>query len=206
MRVVDAGANVGYFTVLAGGLAVSSGSVIAFEPNRRVAMLTEIPRAANYLDWVNIANAAVADHCGDVTLCIPNRCFGGASLHGYTGAGANLENEVAERQEAPCTTLDEYFRNDDARIDIIKIDTDSSEPNTLDGMRGLIERNPRMRLIDEFYVPLIRASGSDPGAFPERVPSPGFRLHEIGSHGRLRSVPEETLLARTPPTSLFLLR
>lgn len=50
MRVVDAGANVGYFTVLAGGLAGSSGSVIAFEPNRRVAMLDEISRAANYLD------------------------------------------------------------------------------------------------------------------------------------------------------------
>jgi hypothetical protein len=72
------------------------------------------------------------------------------------------------------TTLDAALRYA-PRLDLVKVDIQGSEWRAIEGMRGLIERNPYLTLFFEYWPEGLRASGGDPAAFIRR-------LHRLGLH------------------------
>jgi hypothetical protein len=73
------------------------------------------------------------------------------------------------------TTLDEFF---DSRgwppIDIIKMDIEGAEKFALLGMKELVRRNPRLKLIMEFELRSISAAGETPLSLVETLLELGF--------------------------------
>ena len=158
MAVVDAGANVGYFSVLLARMLGRDGRVFAFEPapdNHFVleanALLTGqlYPTAAP----VRAFRLALADRPGTMTLGLFDWNLGLHSLvHGGGGAGRSVPVEAV--------TLDSLrFEEDgrppaiDRRIDLIKADTQGSELLLLRGAERTLEADrPLLCLECEPYM------------------------------------------------------
>jgi FkbM family methyltransferase len=139
--VVDVGANVGYFSVLAAALAGSTGRVLSFEPDEENRRKLEENLLLNRFYAVEIVAAPAADAIAPVTFHINKDSNGGHALWDPGLFPGNVKS-LAEPQSVAMTstTLDAALgeRGID-RVKLIKIDTEGCEQNILEGGRGLIE-------------------------------------------------------------------
>jgi len=130
--VFDIGANNGYFGLIAARLNPAI-QVFAFEPVPRICQQIRRNAALNQLDNLNIIQAAVSNEDGVATLFVPKSEFPtSASL---------MESFRPDTEAIHCTTitLDNFVRQNSIRfVDLIKIDTEATEPAVLEGMQKIL--------------------------------------------------------------------
>jgi FkbM family methyltransferase len=156
MSVVDVGAHIGYYALLAAELVGDKGKVYAFEPDPSYYALLEKNIAANKI------NAIVESH----RLAVSNQ-EGKFPLFLGKSTGTSLF-KVPDSTERTVTidviTLDKFFK---ARnwppLHFIKIDVEGADKDVLEGMRDLITRNPDLKLIIEFNSSYLELAGVSPG-------------------------------------------
>jgi len=181
MVVVDVGANIGYYTLLAAQLVGAQGRVFAFEPDPyNYGMLCKNIELNKYRNVVPVEKAVFAES-GKRQLFLDKRNLGGHSL-----SAANVGEGGVLMVEA--TSLDDYFENSNCKIDVVKIDVQGSELDVLEGMRKTIDRCGSLKIITEFWPVGLRNCGHDPRAFLERLIELGFRLYLVGERVELVSV------------------
>lgn len=131
--VVDVGANIGYFTLCFSKYAGESGKVIAFEPLPEVFELLKKSVGENNLRNVALANLALSDSDGQITLSISDTNMGDSSIVSKRGA-----REITVEK----TTLDGYLGKIGfaGKIDLIKMDIQGAEPLALEGMAGTLRK------------------------------------------------------------------
>lgn len=137
MRVIDIGANCGYFTSLALSLVGSSGHVWAIEPNPANVRLLELARRHNHAANLTIVPAAAAGAFGAA------RVYAGNSngMVGPLADASSIDNIAAQ------VTLDGLAL--EQRIDFIKIDVEGYEGHVLRGA-SLLLRDQRPDIVIEF--------------------------------------------------------
>lgn len=178
MVIVDIGANIGYYTLLAARLVGKRGKVFAFEPDPdNYALLLRNIEANGYQNVVPV-NKAVSDNSEPAKLFLDPQNRGTHRLWDSHDERQYIEVEV--------TTLDEFFRSLDISIDIIKMDIEGCEPRALAGMNNLIMRNPNLRIISEFWPEGIKGSGFSPAEFLQHIVECGFRLYHITNNGGIQ--------------------
>lgn len=150
--VIEAGANVGAFTVPLAKKVGIGGMVYAFEPQISIHQLLCANVVLNTLHNVQTFNAALGDREGriDITRVDPAQeiNFGGLKLEQL--AQANGARVRIER-------LDDLL--DPPRLDLIKADVEGMEHAVLTGARGLISA----------HRPMIYAEAHDPGDAPALI-------------------------------------
>ncbi len=141
--VLDIGAYVGFFTLIA-ALANRKSRVFAFEPMEPIhrRLMENVQR--NGLGNVQCFNAAVSDTEGTARFF-----FSGAALQeGLLPTSSSLSEAFMAGApgltgvDVPLMTVD-GFADEYAltRIDLIKIDTETTEPSVLRGMRRVLARD-----------------------------------------------------------------
>lgn len=182
MTVVDIGANVGYYTLLAAKLAGPAGRVYAFEPGPENFRLLRRNVAENGYRNVTLVPQAVSSRSGTASLTLDRSSSGGHSLSQFRGAADSVTVET--------TSLDDFFAAREApAIDVIKMDAEGAEYGILAGMQRVLERNPGLTLLTEFFPRAIRGFGSSPEEYVRRLAELGFRIHPIDeATGELRSL------------------
>jgi FkbM family methyltransferase len=196
MRVVEVGANVGYYTVLAASCVGPTGSVVAFEANPSIAeRLRDAVIVNGYQWWTRVVASAVGDREGRATLQVLGRQHGSSSLFPLGTDYLEAFAEEARPLEVPVTTLDGYFGTEPGAVDLLKLDTEGAEPAIFDGMHGLLERNPRLRVVIEFAPALLANAGRDAGTFLDTLAALGFHIEAIDARGNLRAATRAELLA-----------
>jgi len=169
-RVVDLGANVGWFTVIA---ILAGCEVHSFEPVPWIAdVLERNARAAEKVGKGRafVHRAAAGSARGTARIALANGNFGDnrlldgvAARPGDMGPGRDIEIAV-ERVDDHVT----------GPVQFLKVDTQGSEWHALQGARALIDASPRLALLLEFWPYALR------GATPEELISfltqRGFRL------------------------------
>ena len=140
MNVVDVGASIGYYTLVAANLVGSTGRVYAFEPTPTTfELLKRNVERANFKN-VTLVEKAVADFVGTTKLHLSKR----NPLANSFGIGRTDSNFV----EVEVTTLDAFFEN--TKVDVVKMNIEGAELLTLRGMKNLLERNPNLVMMVEF--------------------------------------------------------
>jgi hypothetical protein len=83
------------------------------------------------------------------------------------------------------TTLDQFFGALGwPEVEVVKLDIEGSEPPAIEGMSGLLARNPHARLILEFIPHILRRAGRDPRTLLASLRRRGFRIRMItDAHG-----------------------
>lgn len=129
---LDIGANTGVFSLLAARAGVAR--VHAFEPAPRIFDLLERNVRLNRLHQIECHPVAVADRKGTAVLYIPP---GDVPTEASTSQGFR---KMTQEVVVETTTIDEFVgaRNVGA-VDLMKIDTESTEPQVLSGARQLLE-------------------------------------------------------------------
>jgi FkbM family methyltransferase len=149
MTVVDLGANIGYYTLLASRLVGAQGRIYAFEPDTTAHSYLVRNIGGNQCGNVVVINKAVGSFSGVVNFVSqgPERGFVSQTAYGTTSVDQ--------------VSLDTFFGQLDwPSVDFIKIDTEGGEENVLIGMAGVIARNPDLKIIME----LNRAATSHAGS------------------------------------------
>jgi len=142
MNIIDIGANIGMYTVLAAEKVGKDGRVIAIEPE---------PENYKYLlkniklnDFQNVIpkNIALTNHEG----------FEKLYLYSSTAHSLISHEEKSSYIEVPVKTIDKLLEElDIKKIDIIKIDTEGAEISILKGAEKTLRANPNMKLFIASY-------------------------------------------------------
>ena len=191
MRVIDIGANLGFYTLLMADLVGPSGHVHAFEPTPRiVSRLNKSLQVNGFANWVKVHAAPVTDRADAlVDLIVP------ASDPSHAAIGP-----VGSRQAGPgdqlftlrTVTVDATIG--DARIDFIKVDAEGAEFMIWRGMRGLIARNQPLVIFLEFAA--VRYP--DPAGFLKEIHLAGFSLGWAAYTGQVEKLTADEILAADP--------
>ena len=171
MTVIDIGANLGYFTVIAASRVGSSGKVFSYEPNPHNFGLLERNIAANRFRNVTAIPIALSNCTGTRELFFGDN----QTTHSFS------DKRGTGRSESVVTdTLDNSLKAFGySRIDIIKMDIEGAEPLALEGMGETIARNPALIIIFEFHPNAIKRLGYSPLKFLETFERLGFSMSVI---------------------------
>ena len=170
-RVVDVGANIGWYTVLASRAIGPEGEVIAFEPDPTNFALLKKNVEANGCQNVRLEQKALSNEPGSITLYLHDRNKGMHSM---------LQTDEAEQAvEVEAVRLDDFLVGDSRPIDLAKIDVEGAEGLVLDGMRQTMKANPGMDLLLEFAPSRLSATGYDPESLLQELADAGFSIFEI---------------------------
>lgn len=144
--IFDVGAHVGYYSILA-GLANPASRVYAFEPLPRAIRRFRENLSENKIDNVELIECAVGDEPGDAPFyCHPNTHSGIPSTSGLSKMFFELPYYVdagmSPRITARVIRLDDFVKERRiARVDLVKIDTETTEPDVLRGMSAVLKRD-----------------------------------------------------------------
>jgi len=139
MRVIDVGANIGAYTILAAEKVGKNGKVIAIEPEpQNYKQLLENIELNNFQNVIP-KNIALTDHEGFTKL----------SLSPYPGKHTILfEKDKVGSIEVPIKTLDNLLEELNLnKVDIIKIDAEGAEMPILKGAEKTLKVNPNIKII-----------------------------------------------------------
>lgn len=168
MTVVDLGAHIGLYSLLAANLTGPDGRVYSFEPMpSNYALLLKNITANGYENIIKAVNKAVSDKSGLAFLFFNKRDESSLYAVSRTRGGILIVETI---------TLDDFFEGEGwPKIDLIKMDIEGAEIAALKGAKQLIERNPDLKLIVEFAPNLQAAAGVTNEEFFKTLLELGFK-------------------------------
>lgn len=169
---IDVGANIGYFSLLAGTIVGSTGQVIAFEPNPNNCDLIEQSIAANQLANITVHRQAVAESPQTFNLDVAGPNTNGRIIDNSPQAVLGMNPPLY----VTAVVLDDFLP-DLPRLNLVKMDIEGAEPRALQGMIHLLRRHKPILLL-EFSPFLIQVTSHvSPDSFLQTVMELGYRLH-----------------------------
>jgi FkbM family methyltransferase len=185
MVLVDLGANVGYFTLLAATLVGPQGKVIAFEPNPETCVLLRQSIAVNGLSQVELHPYAAAEKAQTFTLEAP----GGGSNGRIVEFSAEARARPSLFTQIEAVALDDFLAAE-SRIDVIKMDIEGAEARAVQGMGQLIRRH-RPVLLLEFSPSLLEmTSHVSPESFLDALLAHQYDLFILEGTNRKSASPQ----------------
>jgi FkbM family methyltransferase len=176
-RVLDAGANQGYYSVKLGRIVGPDGRIVAFEPNPELYELLESNLDINGFGPRSLVfRQALGAVAGNAELRFSYRNMGGGSLAPH----------LADGQEAVRV---EVVRGDDVLppdtvFDVMKFDVEGFEPEAAEGLTGVLARSPHAAIVVEIS-PQWWSRGPGPAPVLARFAVGGKEGFEIAHDGLL---------------------
>ena len=139
--VLDAGANIGTFSIIASSVVGESGKVFAFEPLKEISDVLEENSQKNNCKNIIIENKILGEISKEVEF------FYNLESN-YNAASKTLKHDGDKVVTLKQITLDEYVsRNAIEKIDFIKADIEGAERDLLKGAEETIKKfKPRLAL------------------------------------------------------------
>jgi FkbM family methyltransferase len=161
--VIDAGANIGTFTVLAASIA-TAGKVYAFEPGSLAREILE--KNTKSADNVMVIPSGLGEK-SETTEMLVHADYPGMSMLGDAGLTVTQDSPGVVQEAVHVTTIDDFVaKNGITKIDFIKMDTEGYEKQIIRGARETIRRDK----------PVIAASAYHFARDKEDIPK---LIHEI---------------------------
>lgn len=159
MTVLDIGANIGFYSLLASRRVAPTGSVVAFEPDPRTRKALLVNLRLNGATNVRVSNAAVSSRSGSVPFYL-------SATATHSGLHASMNDRRPRIATARTLAIDELGI---ASVDVVKLDIEGAEPAALRGMQRTLAASVSVRVFLEFSPAALSAAGHDPSAFARHL-------------------------------------
>lgn len=149
-RVLDIGANIGYYTKLFAHLVGVEGKVIGFEPNPENYQLLNINlRDEANKNIVSLHQMALGNEVGNCDLFLSEENNGKHRLY---------ESVLCSKNSISVDVIpgDEIV---DAPVNFIKIDVEGFEYQAIKGLKSVIQASPKLKILMEFAPLSMMESG-----------------------------------------------
>jgi FkbM family methyltransferase len=173
MNVVDIGAHIGYYTVLASRLVGENGKVWAFEPEPRNFSELQKNVCLNNDNNVVYFKSAVGDTFKTSSLFYSTKWSGECSL-------VDIKQRPKDSISVEVVSLDEALK--DRKIDVIKMDVDGGEIMVLDGARKLIEQSPNLVMFAECWKYGLEGANHTLGDYWNKLKGLFKYIYQIDEH------------------------
>jgi FkbM family methyltransferase len=198
--VLDVGAFVGIYAVLAARWSAPGGRVIAFEPTPSSAALARAHLAFNGLglEGVRLIEAAVSDRATRATL------------HQYDASAMPYVNSLvsavdtdapAVTREVDVVTIDAVCRELNVVPAVIRMDVQGAEIHALRGARETIRAAPRLSLVVEMHPQCWPAFGITAEAARDTIRDLGLIARPLVEGEALFARDTHAVLSPRPPSS-----
>lgn len=173
MNVVDVGANIGVFTLVAARQLELNGNVFSFEPTPRTYKILNENIQINGLLETNIIktyNMAVMDEEKEVDFAI---------YFDNCGHNTLVPKDIKDQTIKVKTTSLDQCLGEIEKIDLIKIDVEGSEFLVFKGMQKIINDNPNLKIVIEFAPIHLARFNVDCDSFLDTITASGFKIRKI---------------------------
>lgn len=183
MIVVDVGANVGYYSLLAARLVGNSGMVYAFEPMPKSYELLCKNIDLNHYDNVIAINKAVSNRSGRAKFWYERDWWGSPSFSQLCVLTVSKHKTFEEGGfiEVETIALDEFFENvvGNLKVDVIKVDTGGAEGLVTEGVEKIFRSNNNLKVFMEWWPDALNDLGTDPLQLLYKLQEYGFEIKFI---------------------------
>ena len=171
--VIDAGANLGWFSLLASSIVGATGEIFAFEPSGPTVNHLRRNLALNGTSNVEVYRLALSDVSGKAKLTVTEKGnAGSATLFATDPSGGEVVDTARLDEIAP----ERVFK-------LLKMDVEGAELKALRGAEELLKAGRIQNILFEINEPALRRGGSSPEELIAFVKSYGYRLSCIGRFG-----------------------
>jgi FkbM family methyltransferase len=197
--VIDIGAHIGYYTLIAAKIVGNAGKVFAFEPNERNFKLLQKNVKENGYKNVVLINKAVTKKSGSIKLYINNQNTGDHRIYD------SQDNRKAVTVQT--ISLNDFFKNKNnlpfmKKVSLIKMDIQGSEVEALKGGLDLLKNNSQIKLITEFWPFGMNLNKTSAKEFLNLLETYKFKFYEINEkNNTLKLTQSQDVLKKYPETS-----
>ncbi|HEY5368649.1 MAG TPA: FkbM family methyltransferase [Hanamia sp.] len=153
--LIDAGANIGLYSIIGSRLVGTSGKVYSFEPSKENFNLFLKNIELNKSDNILSINKGLGDKAGESLVLLQNHKTGDAEKYILTGennstaTGSELNKEDLS-ETIILDSLDNFqLQHDIKKVDFLKIDVEGYEYYLLKGAENLLKNNPDIVILFE---------------------------------------------------------
>lgn len=172
-HIADVGANQGLYTLLFSRLAFR-GQVYALEPDPSLFASLEGNVRRNRAQNITLFNAAAASEARNLLLR-PGQLNRGDNRIIASKSGDDGTIEIK------AISLDQIIP--ESRLDLLKIDVQGFEVEVLRGATQILQANPALLILLEFWPHGLRLANSDPSELIDVLNTAGFSLFRPGKGG-----------------------
>jgi FkbM family methyltransferase len=182
MTFIDAGSNMGLYSLFAASITGPNGQVLALEPSSREFDRLVTNCRLNPKLTVKPLNVALSDRHGTAELLVADDNHAG---HNTLGSFAYSETKLKQRETVQIDSLDRITGSQAIeRVDVMKVDIEGSELFALRGSSSVLERFKPVLLFELFDMALAK-QGCDSKMVAQFIQGFGYDLFEFGESGRL---------------------
>jgi FkbM family methyltransferase len=185
--VIDVGANVGFFTLLAAALVGPAGRVVSFEPDPSNFARLRANVEANGFKHVTLVDRPVAAEPGPVSFFLNSDQSGGSALWDPGEFPGNVRSQATPRVlSLEATTIDaEVARLGLAPVRLLKVDTEGADHLVLRGARRLLAGRAVPFVVAELHEFGMERMRTDQRAFRQEMSALGYDLFLLYAKGGL---------------------
>jgi len=183
MTVVDGGAHIGLYSLLAAQLVGSSGKVYSFEPDPYSYQCLVFNIFQNNYWNINAIPKAVSNKQGNTVFYQSSGTISSSIIDRDLPRSLFRGNSV-KKILIQSTTLD--LELETSSVDLIKLDIEGAEPLAIEGMSKIINNNRPLVLFTEINPSALYSSKTSPEVFIRSLKEFGFdiafideRCHEL---------------------------
>ena len=180
--VVDAGANIGIYSEFLSRCVGPTGAVHSFEPSPD--NFKRLRAATRKLQNVRLSQAAVGEHSGNSELYLSDKL--NVDHRAYMANGDSRRTVPIE-----IVALDDYFKSGE-RVDLIKMDIQGYELHALRGANRVLEDNPDIKLLIEFWPYGLKQAGANWVDLIAALEQKGMVTRQVSSEGLIPFHPGST--------------
>lgn len=152
MRVLDIGANIGYYSLLLESIVGSSGKVYSIEPSSENFKLLKTNIALNNKeDVIEAIHAGVSDNIGSNTLHLSEHSNSHSFFDNTRHPRKTSDNSGFDTEEVNMISIDS-FTEDKGPIHFVRMDVEGFEVKVFCGMNSFIENsNHEIKILFEVH-------------------------------------------------------